>query len=123
MLVPASIPSEDKTHHHKKSSSKVKKKGCLSVTVGSSDDREKVKESSGGDEGTRFDVPIWQLSHPLFEPLLDRAHEVYGYDVSGPLRLPCSPDELLQVQSRIERDSNFLLDHQAQGHPPQLKMA
>ncbi|XVE86442.1 hypothetical protein DITRI_Ditri18aG0034600 [Diplodiscus trichospermus] len=63
------------------------KKGWLAVEVG--------LEEDGGFQ--RFVIPISYLYHPLFKQLLDKAHEVYGYHTSGPLRLPCSTDDFLNL--------------------------
>ncbi|KAF7130104.1 hypothetical protein RHSIM_Rhsim10G0130800 [Rhododendron simsii] len=72
------------------------KKGWLAVRVGSEDE----------DRGfQRFVIPISYLYHPLFNRLLERAHEVYGYHSTGPLRLPCSVDDFLHLRWQIERET------------------
>lgn len=70
------------------------KKGWMAVQVGL-EDEEKIE---------RFEIPISYLYHSLFIELLDKAREVYGYHVDGPLKLPCSVDGFLRVRSEIERD-------------------
>ncbi|CAA0833882.1 SAUR-like auxin-responsive protein family [Striga hermonthica] len=71
------------------------KKGCVAVQVGLEDD----------DNGfQRFSIPISYLYHPLFQILLDKAREVYGYNASGPLVLPCSVDDFLHLRWRIRRE-------------------
>ncbi|KAI3415067.1 Peptidase A1 domain-containing protein [Psidium guajava] len=73
------------------------KKGWLVVQVG-------LEEEDGGVQ--RFVIPISYLYHPLFKGLLDKAHEAYGYQTNGPLRLPCSVDDFLHLRWRIERESS-----------------
>ncbi|WOH07078.1 hypothetical protein DCAR_0626507 [Daucus carota subsp. sativus] len=71
------------------------KKGCIAVQVGLEEEL----------EASRFVIPISYLYNPLFRQLLDRAHEVYGYHVSGPLKLPCSVDEFVHLRWQIEKES------------------
>lgn len=78
------------------------KKGWMAIEVG--------LEEDGG--ATKFVIPISYLYHSLFNQLLDMAHEVYGYHTSGPLRLPCSTNEFLQLRWQIERGNNK--NHQQQ---------
>ncbi|XP_022741833.1 auxin-induced protein 6B-like [Durio zibethinus] len=75
------------------------KKGWLGVHVG--------LEEDGGFQ--RFVIPISYLYHPLFKLLLEKAHEVYGYHTTAPLRLPCSMDDFLNLKWRIEKESNHHL--------------
>ncbi|WOH07079.1 hypothetical protein DCAR_0626508 [Daucus carota subsp. sativus] len=70
------------------------KKGWIAVEVGQEQENGRL---------ARFAIPISYLYHPLFKQLLDSAHEVYGYQATGPLRLPCSTDEFLFLQRRIEK--------------------
>ncbi|KAI3460672.1 hypothetical protein Pfo_017335 [Paulownia fortunei] len=42
-----------------------------------------------GIEMTRFVVPISFLKNPLFQQLLDRAAEEYGFDNTSRITLPC----------------------------------
>lgn len=70
------------------------KKGWIAVQVGLEQEDERL---------TRFVIPISYLYHSLFKQLLDTAHDVYGYQTTGPLRLPCSTDEFLYLQRRIEK--------------------
>ncbi|KAG1334674.1 putative Auxin-induced protein 6B [Cocos nucifera] len=79
------------------------KKGWLAVRVGLEDE---------GDGGFRkFTIPISHLHHPLFANLLNRAREVYGYQSTGPLRLPCSIDDFLHIRWLIERESLHFQHH------------
>ncbi|KAL0332626.1 UNVERIFIED_CONTAM: Auxin-responsive protein SAUR15 [Sesamum calycinum] len=55
------------------------KKGWMAVQVG-------LEDEDGGFQ--RFSIPISYLYHPLFQRLLDKAREVYGYHADGPLMLP-----------------------------------
>ncbi|VFR00971.1 unnamed protein product [Cuscuta campestris] len=73
------------------------KKGWLAVQVGPDDG-----EGEGGNR--RFVIPISYLYHPLFQNLLDKAREVYGYHADGPIRLPCSVDDFLHIRWRIEKE-------------------
>ncbi|KAH7520562.1 auxin-responsive protein SAUR32 [Ziziphus jujuba] len=78
------------------------KKGWLAVQVG-------LEDEDGGFQ--RFTIPISYLYHPLFKKLLEKAHEVYGYHTTGPLRLPCSVDDFLHLRWRIEKESNHHHHH------------
>ncbi|XP_039044978.1 indole-3-acetic acid-induced protein ARG7-like [Hibiscus syriacus] len=74
------------------------KKGWLAVEVGRPEDDD--------EQGfQRFPIPISYLYHPLFQQLLDKAREVYDYDTTGPLKLPCSVDDFLSIRRRVEKDS------------------
>ncbi|EYU43484.1 hypothetical protein MIMGU_mgv1a022296mg [Erythranthe guttata] len=78
------------------------KKGWVAVQVGLG---EKIKEKNQDctcTEFTRFVIPISYLYNPLFQRLLDKAREVYGYHAPGPLALPCSIDDFLHIKTRIE---------------------
>ncbi|GFP79727.1 auxin-induced protein 6b [Phtheirospermum japonicum] len=80
------------------------KKGWLAVQVG-------LKDEDGGFQ--RFSIPISYLYHPLFQNLLDKAREVYGYNTSGPLMLPCSVEDFLHLRWRIEKET---ADHGGSHH-------
>ncbi|KAK9691997.1 hypothetical protein RND81_09G234300 [Saponaria officinalis] len=54
----------------------------------------------------KFEIPINFLNNPLFMDLLDKAREVYGYHVDGPLKLPCSIDDFLDLRWRIEMENS-----------------
>ncbi|XP_021900520.1 auxin-responsive protein SAUR32-like [Carica papaya] len=77
------------------------KKGWLAVQVGV-EEEEDCCSCSGSQ---RFVIPISFLYHPLFNRLLDKAYEVYGYQTAGPLRLPCSVDDFLSLLRQIEKES------------------
>ncbi|KAH7679473.1 Small auxin-up RNA protein [Dioscorea alata] len=81
------------------------KKGCVAVRVGLEEDEGEFK---------RFLIPISYLNHPLFKDLLDKSQEVYGFDSSGPLTLPCSVDEFLHLRWHIEHESKP--SHHRQNH-------
>ena len=72
------------------------KKGWFAIEVGLDEDR----------GFQRFVIPISYLYHPLFKRLLEKAHEAYGYHTTGPLRLPCSTHDFLNLKWRIEKESN-----------------
>uniref|UniRef100_A0A3Q7GR38 Uncharacterized protein n=1 Tax=Solanum lycopersicum TaxID=4081 RepID=A0A3Q7GR38_SOLLC len=71
------------------------KKGWLAIQVGLEEE-----EEDGGIQ--KIVIPISYLYHPLLQKLLDKAHDVYGYHVDGPLKLPCSVDDFLHIRWRIE---------------------
>ncbi|KAL3369697.1 hypothetical protein AABB24_010180 [Solanum stoloniferum] len=73
------------------------KKGWLAIQVG-------LEEEDGGIQ--KFVIPISYLYHPLLQKLLDKAHDIYGYHVDGPLKLPCSVDDFLHIRWRIEKEPN-----------------
>ncbi|KAL2329040.1 hypothetical protein Fmac_022467 [Flemingia macrophylla] len=61
-------------------------KGYLAVYVG-----EKMK---------RFMIPVSYLNQPLFQDLLSRAEEEFGYDhPMGGLTIPCSEDVFQHITS------------------------
>ncbi|KAL9234984.1 hypothetical protein vseg_009791 [Gypsophila vaccaria] len=78
------------------------KKGWMTVQVGLEDEDKNCQ---------KFEIPINFIYHPLFVRLLDRAHEMYGYHVDGPLKLPCSIDEFLDLRWRIERENSNSSSH------------
>jgi len=75
------------------------KKGWLAVEV------EEESEEGCGKGSQRFMIPISYLYHPLFNHLLDKAYEVYGYHTQGPLKLPCSVDDFLHLRWRIHKEA------------------
>jgi SAUR family protein len=83
------------------------KKGWLAVRVG-------LEDEDGGFQ--RFVIPISYLYHPLFKRLLEKAHEVYGYHTTGPLRVPCSVDDFLHLRWRIEKESSHHSHHSHHQH-------
>ncbi|CAN1344949.1 Auxin-responsive protein SAUR32 [Linum perenne] len=83
------------------------KKGCIAVEVG-------VEEQEASRR--KFVIPISYLYHPLFKSLLDKAYEVFGYHVAGPLRLPCSVDDFLHLRWQIERESDYHHHHHHHHH-------
>ncbi|CAL9188985.1 unnamed protein product [Musa hybrid cultivar] len=78
-----------------------KMKGHLTVEVGLQNE-----EGDGGLQ--KLTMPVTYINHPYFAGLLDRAKKVYG-DRSGapvPLKLPCTVEEYIHVQSLVERESS-----------------
>ncbi|KAL3844774.1 hypothetical protein ACJIZ3_002177 [Penstemon smallii] len=71
------------------------KKGWFAVRVGLEDE-----------EFQRFTIPISYLYNPLFKKLLEKAREDYGYNATGPLKLPCSIDDFHRLRWRIEEGGN-----------------
>ncbi|XP_074336791.1 auxin-induced protein 15A-like [Apium graveolens] len=52
----------------------------------------------------RFVIPISFLKHPLFQELLKRAEEEFGYDhPTGGLTIPCSIDAFLNVTALLNK--------------------
>ena len=80
------------------------KKGWLAVRV------------DGDEQPRRFVIPIAYLYHPLFRRLLEAARDAYGYDSSGPLRLPCSVDEFLRLRALVERDTHSSAHSSSSSH-------
>ncbi|KAL7142066.1 hypothetical protein ABFS83_08G097600 [Erythranthe nasuta] len=78
------------------------KKGWVAVQVGFGGTINEQNQDYSCTEFTRFVIPISYLYNPLFQRLLDKAREVYGYHAPGPLTLPCSIDDFLHIQMRIE---------------------
>ncbi|KAG8501709.1 hypothetical protein CXB51_003902 [Gossypium anomalum] len=87
------------------------KKGWLAVEVG-------LEEEDEEQGFQRFVIPISYLYHPLFKQLLDKAYEVYGYHTKGPLKLPCSVDDFLNLKWQIEKESNHHHHHHHHHHLP-----
>ncbi|KAL7237442.1 hypothetical protein ACSBR2_003687 [Camellia fascicularis] len=56
----------------------------------------------GEKEKNRFVIPLSYLKHPLFQDLLRKAEEEYGFDhPMGGLTIPCSEDAFLNVVSHL----------------------
>lgn len=87
------------------------KKGWLAVQVGSEEEHSVTVSDS-----QRFLIPISYLYHPLFNHLLDKAYEIYGYNTDGPLKLPCSVDDFLHLRWRIEKESTPYHHHHQHHH-------
>ncbi|VVA96378.1 unnamed protein product [Arabis nemorensis] len=67
-------------------------KGFLAVYVG-----ENLKKKQ------RYLVPVSYLNQPLFQSLLTKAEEEFGFDhPMGGLTIPCPEDTFLTVTSRIQ---------------------
>ncbi|KDP34554.1 hypothetical protein JCGZ_11104 [Jatropha curcas] len=55
-------------------------------------------------EKKRFVVPISYLKEPLFQDLLSKAEEEFGYDhPMGGLTIPCREDIFLHITSNLKR--------------------
>ncbi|KAL1531537.1 hypothetical protein AAHA92_31665 [Salvia divinorum] len=81
------------------------KRGCVAIKVG-------LEEG----EFQRFTIPISYLSHPFFKRFLEKAHEAYGYNDVGPLKLPCSVEDFHHLRWQIEKESNGYRHHFHQHH-------
>lgn len=63
-------------------------KACLAVCVGEQDKK-------------RFGVPVWLLSRPTSQELLDQAEDEFGYiHAMGGLTIPCSEYTFADLASR-----------------------
>ncbi|KAL8473495.1 hypothetical protein ACS0TY_030359 [Phlomoides rotata] len=76
------------------------KKGWLAVQVGLANANDDQIQDYFAFQ--RFLIPISYLYNPLFQRLLDEASEIYDYQSSGPLMLPCSIEDFLRLRWRIE---------------------
>ncbi|KAL7137729.1 hypothetical protein ABFS83_10G112200 [Erythranthe nasuta] len=58
----------------------------------------------GQNEKKRFVIPLSYLNHPLFQELLFRAEEEFGFHhPMGGLTIPCSEDVFVDLTSRLSR--------------------
>ncbi|OWM80345.1 hypothetical protein CDL15_Pgr019625 [Punica granatum] len=56
----------------------------------------------GEQEKRRYMVPVSYLNQPLFQDLLSRAEEEFGYDhPMGGLTIPCSEDTFVDLISQM----------------------
>ncbi|KVH95888.1 Auxin responsive SAUR protein [Cynara cardunculus var. scolymus] len=55
-----------------------------------------------GEERRRFVVQTAHLSHPLFQMLLEKTAEEFGFDQKDRLVVPCSVDVFLEVVSSVK---------------------
>ncbi|KAK4378232.1 hypothetical protein RND71_000094 [Anisodus tanguticus] len=56
----------------------------------------------GEEQKKRFVIPISFLSQPLFQDLLSKAEEEFGFDhPMGCLTIPCSEDVFIDLTSRL----------------------
>ncbi|KAG6383220.1 hypothetical protein SASPL_157027 [Salvia splendens] len=60
-----------------------------------------IKVGLEEEEFQRFTIPISYLSHPFFKRFLEKAHEAYGYNDVGPLKLPCSVEDFHHLRIPI----------------------
>ncbi|KAJ4716673.1 Auxin-responsive protein [Melia azedarach] len=66
-------------------------KGFLAVYVGETQKK-------------RFVVPVSYLNHPLFQDLLSKAEEEFGFNhPMGGLTIPCGEDTFIDVTSRLDK--------------------
>ncbi|EYU20634.1 hypothetical protein MIMGU_mgv1a025877mg [Erythranthe guttata] len=79
------------------------KKGWVVVQVGLSEISNDQIQDYCSNFSKRFYVPISYLYNPLFQKLLEKASEIYGYQTNSPLMLPCSVEEFLLLRWRIEK--------------------
>ncbi|EYU37899.1 hypothetical protein ABFS82_02G013700 [Erythranthe guttata] len=58
----------------------------------------------GQNEKKRFVIPLFYLNHPLFQELLFRAEEEFGFHhPMGGLTIPCSEDLFVDLTSRLSK--------------------
>nr|KAJ0191559.1 hypothetical protein LSAT_V11C800440550 [Lactuca sativa] len=56
----------------------------------------------GEEEKKRFVVPVWLLSQPAFQELLDQAEQEFGYvHQMGGLTIPCSEYTFSDIASQL----------------------
>ncbi|OWM80344.1 hypothetical protein CDL15_Pgr019624 [Punica granatum] len=56
----------------------------------------------GEEEKKRYMVPISYLNHPLFQDLLNRAEEEFGYHhPMGGLTFPCTEETFIDLVSQL----------------------
>ncbi|CAK8576674.1 unnamed protein product [Lathyrus sativus] len=81
------------------------KRASFSTTQGSTKEFEVPKGNLAvyvGDKMRRFVIPVSYLNQPLFQELLNKAEEEFGYDhPTGGLTIPCGEDEFLNLTSRL----------------------
>ncbi|CAK8576676.1 unnamed protein product [Lathyrus sativus] len=81
------------------------RRASFSKTQGSSKEFEVPKGYLAvyvGDKMRRFVIPVSYLNQPLFQELLNKAEEEFGYDhPTGGLTIPCGEDEFLSLTSRL----------------------
>lgn len=68
-------------------------KGHFAIYVGEEEEEEKKK---------RFVVPISYLKQPLFQDLLFKAAEEFGFDQMGGITLPCGVEDFTNLTSRLK---------------------
>ncbi|KAL8473499.1 hypothetical protein ACS0TY_030363 [Phlomoides rotata] len=83
------------------------KKGWVGVKVGLANANANANDDQIQDYSAFqiFSIPISYLYNPLFRRLLDKASEMYGYQSSGPLMLPCSVEDFLRLRWRIQNQN------------------
>lgn len=67
-------------------------KGCVAVYVGREEERQ------------RFVIPAAHINHPLFQELLKKAEEEYGFEQKGTITIPCHVSDFQSVQDLINRE-------------------
>lgn len=71
-------------------------KGHFAIYVGEIQEKKKK----------RFVVPISYLKHPLFQDLLFKAAEEFGFDHQmGGLTIPCAEEDFINLTSRLNSSS------------------
>ncbi|KAG6653426.1 auxin-induced protein 15A-like [Carya illinoinensis] len=66
-------------------------KGHFAIYVGEEEEKKK-----------RFVVPIFYLKHPLFQDLLSKAAEEFGFDHQmGGLTIPCAVEDFINLTSSL----------------------
>ncbi|KAH7518498.1 hypothetical protein FEM48_Zijuj09G0177700 [Ziziphus jujuba var. spinosa] len=59
----------------------------------------------GETQKKRFLIPISYLNHPLFQDLLNRAEEEFGFDhPTGGLTIPCSEAHFISLTSALSSE-------------------
>lgn len=58
-----------------------------------------------GSQSRRFVVRTSYLNHPIFKKLLVESEEMYGYDHSGPIAIPCDENVFKEILRFLARES------------------
>ncbi|KMZ61805.1 SAUR-like auxin-responsive protein family [Zostera marina] len=58
-----------------------------------------------GSQSRRFVVRTSYLNHPIFKKLLLESEEMYGYDHSGPIAIPCDEKTFMEILGFLAGES------------------
>ncbi|KAJ8563341.1 hypothetical protein K7X08_031793 [Anisodus acutangulus] len=60
-----------------------------------------------GPEKEKFTIKAKYANHPLFKMLLEDAEMEYGYDIQGPILLPCDVNLFYKVLGQMNSEKEF----------------
>ncbi|PON83393.1 Small auxin-up RNA [Trema orientale] len=76
--------------------------GTVSANISSDVPKGHFAVYVGETQKKRFVIPISYLNHPLFQDLLNRAEEEFGFDhPTGGLTIPCTEDYFIGLTSAL----------------------